>query len=209
MQLVIVVLAFLCAIVSAMPVNLVKRDVWAPRITSPSAGTVWLAGGKYTVTWWVDDGALLTFVVGEHMLMFLCDKGRIKTTSTDHESYWKSGSSKHKRFRIWSRRTQRALGKGIRTFGWYCRGGGPLQRAQWNGLPSCLWVLSPFVIKHHISDGQIWFSFFSLPPSNCVHISVRWLRKWKPVLHHCKPNGPDFSWYLKGNALTSCKAIGR
>ena len=30
MQLVIVVLAFLCAIVSAMPVNLVKRDVWAP-----------------------------------------------------------------------------------------------------------------------------------------------------------------------------------
>lgn len=38
----------LFALVSAAPI---ARDVWAPHILTPKAGTVWTAGHTYEVTW--------------------------------------------------------------------------------------------------------------------------------------------------------------
>ena len=35
-------------------VKIVKRDVWAPPITSPMVGTVWQVGDTVQVTWWVN-----------------------------------------------------------------------------------------------------------------------------------------------------------
>jgi len=40
----------LLALVAAAPV-LVVRDVWVPPIITPTANTVWKAGGTYEVTW--------------------------------------------------------------------------------------------------------------------------------------------------------------
>ena len=57
MMFVTVFLAFLCAIASAMPVNvgrtIMTRDVWTPRVLSPSVGTVWRVGERQNVTWYV------------------------------------------------------------------------------------------------------------------------------------------------------------
>jgi hypothetical protein len=40
-------------------IHLVGREVWAPPITSPQAGTVWSSGSNVTVTWYVDGVASL------------------------------------------------------------------------------------------------------------------------------------------------------
>ena len=42
---------------SAAPVvlsSLSERDVWAPKVTSPNAGTTWKIGSSQTVTWYVE-----------------------------------------------------------------------------------------------------------------------------------------------------------
>ncbi|KAI0812588.1 hypothetical protein BC629DRAFT_946967 [Irpex lacteus] len=37
--------------VSAAPVELPTRDVWAPKVLYPHAGTVWTSGQRHNVTW--------------------------------------------------------------------------------------------------------------------------------------------------------------
>ena len=44
------VLAFV-AVVSALPVELSRRDVFVPTILTPQAGTVWTIGSEQNVTW--------------------------------------------------------------------------------------------------------------------------------------------------------------
>jgi hypothetical protein len=42
---------------SAAPVvltSLSERDVWAPKVTSPTTGTNWKIGSSQTVTWYVE-----------------------------------------------------------------------------------------------------------------------------------------------------------
>ncbi|KAF7979795.1 hypothetical protein HWV62_40844 [Athelia sp. TMB] len=39
------------SLVSAAPLSLDTRDVYAPPVTYPHSGTVWKVGDKYTVTW--------------------------------------------------------------------------------------------------------------------------------------------------------------
>jgi len=55
---------------SAAPVvlsSVSERDVWAPKVSNPNAGTVWKVGSSQTVTWYVERalhrfgaGAILT-----------------------------------------------------------------------------------------------------------------------------------------------------
>ncbi|KAI0087894.1 hypothetical protein BDY19DRAFT_229775 [Irpex rosettiformis] len=46
------IFAVLSALVSASPI---KRDVFVPPITSPTAGTVWTIGSRQNVTWSLDN----------------------------------------------------------------------------------------------------------------------------------------------------------
>jgi hypothetical protein len=39
------------AAVSSAPTELAARDVWAPKILYPHAGTVWYSGQRHNVTW--------------------------------------------------------------------------------------------------------------------------------------------------------------
>jgi len=41
----------LLALVAAVPIHLVARDVWVPPVLTPTAKTVWKAGETYEVTW--------------------------------------------------------------------------------------------------------------------------------------------------------------
>lgn len=41
----------LLALVAAVPIHLVARDVWVPPVLTPTAETVWKAGETYEVTW--------------------------------------------------------------------------------------------------------------------------------------------------------------
>jgi hypothetical protein len=43
---------FVLAFVSAVPIH-VARDVWVPKILTPTANTVWKIGSTYEVTWYV------------------------------------------------------------------------------------------------------------------------------------------------------------
>ncbi|KZP20286.1 hypothetical protein FIBSPDRAFT_789637 [Athelia psychrophila] len=43
------------SLTSAAPLTLEKRDVWDPKVTYPTKGTVWKSGSKYTVTWETSD----------------------------------------------------------------------------------------------------------------------------------------------------------
>ena len=57
----------LVAVVSALPI--VKRDVFVPHITYPHNGTVWKAGHRHNVTWYVltvfrDSPRVLTWPAG-------------------------------------------------------------------------------------------------------------------------------------------------
>jgi len=40
------------------PITLASRDVWAPPIIEPNAGTTWIEGSTVTATWYVKN---LTF----------------------------------------------------------------------------------------------------------------------------------------------------
>lgn len=40
-----------CALAIPQLATVMKRDVWAPEITSPTAGDVWRAGDMVQVTW--------------------------------------------------------------------------------------------------------------------------------------------------------------
>jgi hypothetical protein len=57
MLFVTVFLAFFAAIASAIPVRvgkmIAKRDVWAPKVLSPTEGSVWMVGDRLNVTWYV------------------------------------------------------------------------------------------------------------------------------------------------------------
>ncbi|KLO16785.1 hypothetical protein SCHPADRAFT_887532 [Schizopora paradoxa] len=48
---VLVVLALFAPSTFALKASLSKRDVWAPRILEPEAGTVWRVGEEVNVTW--------------------------------------------------------------------------------------------------------------------------------------------------------------
>jgi hypothetical protein len=41
----------LAYLVSAAPIVFTNRDVWAPPITQPHNGTVWVVGEEVVVTW--------------------------------------------------------------------------------------------------------------------------------------------------------------
>jgi hypothetical protein len=41
----------LAYLVSAAPIALTNRDVWAPPIIQPTSGTVWVVGEQVVVTW--------------------------------------------------------------------------------------------------------------------------------------------------------------
>jgi hypothetical protein len=49
--LIFTILAFLCALVAAMPVDLSKRDVFVPHVLEPRVGSVWKIGTTQKVTW--------------------------------------------------------------------------------------------------------------------------------------------------------------
>jgi hypothetical protein len=50
-------LAITMSVSTAAPIvlsSVSERDVWAPKVTSPNAGTVWPVGSSQTVTWYVE-----------------------------------------------------------------------------------------------------------------------------------------------------------